>query len=129
MLKEIGMAFWRWEVNNEMCNWLGNSDLTRIIRTKRIEILPELTHEIIDLKSTRIENDQNIFCLDHFSFQENLIGSKSADSNWNQPELKPMRPETEPELNHVDPKWPDLKLTWSEPKPNDPFARSICKLV
>jgi len=60
---------------------VGKSDPTRMSRTKRTEILPELTPEIIDLKFTQTANDPyqtevnlNIFYLNHFSFQEKLIG-------------------------------------------------------
>jgi len=100
-------------------------------RTERTEILPELTPKIIDLKLARTENDPyrtkldpNIFFLNHFSFHEKSIGLKI---NWpkSRPDPKPNQPEIKHESNHVDPKWPDPKLTWSESEPNDPFARSI----
>jgi len=60
-------------------------------QTKQIEILPELTPEIINPKFIQTENDlyrteldSNIFYLNHFSLQEKLIKPKI---NW--PEINP----------------------------------------
>jgi len=93
---------------------LGKSDPTRITWTERIEILPKLTPEIIDLKFTQIENDPyrtklnaNSFYLNQFSFQENLFWLKIS---WS--ELKTAQPKTEPESNHIY-----LKITQPEANP------------
>ena len=55
---------------------LGKSDPTRMIRTERTKILPELTPEIIDLKFTRTKND----------LYRTQLDPKST-RNWNQPDL------------------------------------------
>ena len=110
----------------------GKSNPTRMIRTERIEILPELTPKMIALKFTRTENDPyrtelnpNIFCLNHFSFQKKAYWTKiswsEVDPNLKQSDLKLI-----PNRIMLTKKWPDPKLTRSEPEPNDPFARSRC---
>jgi len=76
----------------------GKNNSTRMTRTERTEMLPELIPEIADLKFSRTENDPhrtkldlNILYLNYFSFQEKLIGQKLADPKLTRTENDPIR--------------------------------------
>jgi len=97
----------------------GKSDLIWMTCIERTEILTELTFEIIDLKFTRTKNnryrtelDPNIFCL-NFLFKKSLLDQKSIYPKFTRTKTGPTK--TGPEPNDVDPKWPNPKLTRSEP--------------
>jgi len=107
----------------------NKSDPILMTRTKRTEILSELTPKIIDLNFTRAENDlcrtelnSNIFLLKSFFFSRKAYWTKNQLTR-SQPKLKTTWLETEPESNHVDPKMTQHEANPSRTGTELPFCQ------